>query len=284
MLKYGRRGDRANKTAPHTRMRPTALGFMFTLAVALSSCAPSALGKTANFANCFIPGEVTEYKVSWMGIPLAWSKSSTETITENGRELIRIRMVSQTYKAYTHIYKVDDVTEVIVDPETALPLRLDLVLNEGSRQKSHLTLFDHANKTATFHDRIAGTTHVVAIESRTQDILSFIYSIRNDNLEILAENVHTVFVDGKIHEMGLAIRKDGQIKLPDYGKIDCSQVEPIAEFDALFLREGKIFFWISKQNRRMVTCVHAKVAVGKISVKLQQVSGPGNDFWVRRKE
>lgn len=237
-----------------------------------------------DFSSCFIPGEVSEYKVTWMGIPLAWSKTTTESIIENERELIRLRMVTKTYKTYSHIYKVDDITEVIIDPVTALPVRLDLILNEGSRKKSHQTFFDHENRTATFHDRLAGTTNSIAIESNTREIMSFLYSMRHVKLEDLSRAVHTVYVDGKIHEMGVGLLKDKRVKLPNYGKVDCNQIEPIAEFDALFLREGKIFFMISKQNRRMVTCIQAKVAVGKISVKLQSVTGPGDDFWIKEKE
>ena len=55
----------------------------------------------------------------------------------------------------------------------------------------------------------------------------------------------------------------------------------MGEFDGLFLRKGKIMFWVSKKDRRMITCIKAKVPVGKITAKLQRVTGPGNDFWVR---
>ena len=240
--------------------------------------------KAGDYSKCFIPGETSEYKVSWMGIPLAWSGSTTEKIVENGRELIRIRMVSQTYKTYTHIYKVDDVTEVVVDPETALPLRLDLQLNEGSRRKSHLTVFDHAGKTATFIDRAAGTTNTVAIDSHTQDVLTFLYSVRNEKLETLAQKKYKLFVDGKLYDLGMQIREEGHVNLPEYGKIASTLVEPVAEFDGLFLRQGKIFFWISKQDHRMVTCVEAKVPVGKIKVKLEKASGTGNTFWDKTEE
>jgi len=232
-----------------------------------------------DYSACFIPGEITEYKVSWMGIPLAWSKNTTDAIEENGRKLIRIRTVSKSYKAYGKIYKVDDIKEVIIDPETGLPVRIDLQMNEGSIHKSELTLFDHANQTALFHDRLANTTNSVAIASQTRDVVSFLYSMRNEKPEMLAANTHTLFAGGKLYDMGLAIRKEGRIKVPGYGKVDCILMEPIAEFDGLFLRKGKVFFWISKQNCSMITCIQAKVPVGKIKVKLQTVSGTGDDFW-----
>jgi len=242
-----------------------------------------AYGKTNDFSTCFIPGEAAEYKVFWMGLPLAWSKTSVDTITENGRELIRIRMVSKNYKAYSYIYKVDDASEVIVDPKTALPLRFDFRLHEGGRRKSHLTTFHHDKKVAIFKDRITKDIKEVPIESGTQDLLSFLYSSRNRSLDSLSNQTHTLFVDGKLYELDLDIRRDDKIKLPNYGKVPSVEIEPIAEFDGWFLRQGKIMFWVSKQNRRMVTCIKAKVTVGKITVKLQEVSGPGNDFWVNKK-
>ena len=233
-------------------------------------------------SDCFIPGERSEYKVSWMKIPLAWSKSEVDAVEENGRRLIRIRMTARTYKAYKHIYAVDDITEVLLDPVTALPLREEKIVNEGTIFKNHFTIFNHDRKTATFIDRISNTTNTVPIRSDTRDVLSFLYSARERNLYELANEIQELYVEGKLYELGIEIRDTDTVKLPGYGKVESIQLEPIAEFDGLFLRQGKIFFWVSKQNRRMVTLVQAKVPVGKVSIKLEKVVGPGTDFWVKR--
>ncbi|MEE9369020.1 MAG: DUF3108 domain-containing protein [Pontiella sp.] len=234
--------------------------------------------------DIFIPGEVSEYKITWMRIPLAWSRSETDTIEEDGRKLIRLRIISKTYSTYTYIYKVNDVVEVIIDPESGLPIRQDIVVREGGRNKSQLTIFDHKNRVATYIDRIASTTNTVAIDSDTQEVYSYIYSIRKRDINKLAANKHKIFVDGELHDFGIKIGKDAQIKLPTYGKVDSTAIEPVAAFNGLFLREGKITFWISKKNRRMITCIKAKVPIGKITVKLQSVAGPGEDFWVNTEE
>lgn len=236
-----------------------------------------------DYRDCFIPGEVVKYKVSWMGLPLAWSENTTDTVVENERELIRIRMVSKNYKVYAHIYKVDNLTEVIIDPDTALPIRVDVKVNEGFQKKSHLTVFHHDKEIAVFQDRISRDIKVVPINRDTQEVLSFLYSARKQDLKQLADHTHTLFVDGKLYTLDLKIRKDGKIRVPHYGRVPSTEIEPIARFDGLFIRQGKIMFWVSKQNRRMVTCIKAKVPVGKVSVKLQNVSGPGDDFWTNKK-
>jgi len=269
----------ANTPIRHPSVKPALTVYLTCLL-----CFQNAYSETnsTSCASSFIPGEVANYKVTWMGIPLAWSEHTTSSFEENGRKLIRIRMVSRNYKAYSYIYKVNDVTEVVIDPETALPLRLDVIVNEGSIHKSHLTTFYHDKKVAVFQDRISKDIREVPIKSGTQDIFSFLYSARNRDFESLASLKHTLFVDGKLYDLSLKIRKEGRIKLPHHGKVACVQIEPIAEFDGLFLRKGKIFFWVSRQKHRMITCVEARVAVGRVKVKLHEISGTGDAFWDRK--
>ena len=237
-----------------------------------------------DYSKCFIPGETVRYKASWLGLPIAWSETKTDTVVENGRELIRIRMISRSYKAYTHIYKVDNATEVIIDPETALPIRLAVKQDEGGQKKSQLTIFNHEKRFAIFQDRIKKKIKVVAINRDTRDILSFIYASRKKPLKEAAKERYILYVGGKLYSLDLKIRDTDKIRLPEYGKVKSTEILPIADFDGLFLRKGKVFIWVSQQNHRMVTCMKAKVAVGKVSIKLQEASGTGDEFWDRKKE
>jgi hypothetical protein len=219
-----------------------------------------------------------------MGIPIAWARTTVEKIEEAGRSLIRVRMQSRSYKAYAYIYRVNDQTDVIIDPETALPVRIDLRINEGNRHKSHLTTFHHDQKVAIFQDRLTKDIREVPITETTQDVYSFVYANRNADFETMAGRTYRLYSDGKVYDLGIKILSEGPVDLDKYGSIDCVEVEPIADFDGMFVRQGKIQFWVSKENRRMVTCIKAKVPVGKVIAKLQQVTGPGDDFWVNHRK
>jgi len=231
------------------------------------------------YADCFVPGETVEYKIYWMGIPIAWSLTTTETVIEDGRELFHMTMIAQTYGPYKHIFEVDDKTEVWIDPQTALPVRHDWIINEGSIHKSHLTTFFHDKKIAIFQDRISRDIREIPIESDTQEIFSFIYANRYADLETLAARNHRLLVTGKIYDMGIKIRDRDTIDVHHFGKVPSIEIEPVAEFDGIFLRKGKVFFWVSTETRRVVTCIKAKVAVGSITAKLHSVSGEGQGFW-----
>jgi len=232
-----------------------------------------------DYSDCFIPGEEIRYKIYWLGIPIAWSTTTTDTVTEDGRELIRIRMVAQTYSAYKHIFEVDDTTEVVIDPETALPVRHDWIINEGTIHKSQLTTYYHDKKIAIFQDRISKDIREIPIQSDTQEIFSFIYSNRNADIKELAARKHKLLVTGRLYDLELKLKDYEDIKVPDIGDVPSIKIEPLAEFDGIFLRKGKVFFWISKENRRVVTCIKASVAVGKITAKVQDVEGNGDAIW-----
>jgi len=232
----------------------------------------------------FTPGESTSYEISWLGMTLARSHTTTEMVSIDGRDLIQIRMESKSVGAYSYIYNVDDITEVLIDPKTSLPIKVDVIINEGSKHKSHITTFYHDQKVAVFQDRITHDISEIPIEADTQDLFSFIFSKRDEDLNALASKTHKICTAGKVYDLELRIADEDKVKLPHYGKVASIEIEPIAEFDGLFLRQGKIFFWVSKHNPRMITSIQAKVPVGKITARLERVSGSGSDFWDKNQE
>jgi len=237
--------------------------------------------RAEDFSSCFVPGEVSKYKIYWLGIPLAWSQSSTDCVTNNGRKLIRITVRTE---GYTGIYPVDDKMVLLIDPVTALPVRCDIILNEGSTHKINRTTFFHKRKVAVFQDRITRDIKEIPIEKDTQELYSFIYSTRKYPLTNITNKTHRILVEGKMYDLSFKIHEDEKINISGYGDVLCTTIEPIAEFDGIFIRKGKILFWVSKADRHMITMAKTKVVVGKVTIQLQSVSGPGTDFWIKNKK
>lgn len=235
-------------------------------------------------ASIFRPGETYRYKITWLGLPLAWAESSVDEIEHEGRKLIRIKMVAQSYAAYNTIYPVDDVTEVWADPETGLPVRVDVVTNEGDRNKSHFTTFYREQGVAIFQDRITKDIKEIPIKEDTLDVFTFIMKHRATNLDILGANTYQVYADGKLYDMELVIMDEDKVDLSEYGKVKSTEIEPHADFDGIFVRDGKVRFWISKQEPRVLTMMKASVPVGSVTIKLEKASGTGEPFWDKEKQ
>jgi hypothetical protein len=62
------------------------------------------------------------------------------------------------------------------------------------------------------------------------------------------------------------------------------RIDPEAAFNGLFVREGKATLWVSRDLRRILTRAKARVPFGRITVKLTDVSGAGDDFWITEKK
>ncbi|HKL21458.1 MAG TPA: hypothetical protein VJ904_06605, partial [Tichowtungia sp.] len=74
-------------------------------------------------------------------------------------------------------------------------------------------------------------------------------------------------------------------RLPDYKrKIPSLRMVPEAKFDGLFVRKGKAMMWVSRDARRLLTYAKVKVPLGSVRVKLLEVKGPGDDFWMTEKK
>lgn len=250
-------------------------------------CGTAALASDQiDYSNCFIPGEISEYKVSWARFPIGWSRSSTETITEEDRELIKIRMETQSYATYDSFFKVRNLMFVVLDPKTALPLRLDLVKHQGDSHKSYLTTFDHAAGTAVTIDRLNNTTNTVSILPETREMLTLIYASRNIAIDKLAKEKYSFLSNGETYEITLKVKDTGKIRLSEYGKVPCVELDPVADRKGAELSDAKSTFWVSdsKEDRRMITCVETKVPIGKVRVKLVKVSGAGDDVWIKKEE
>ena len=258
---------------------------MIKYLIASLLCGISALASNQiDYSSCFVPGEVSEYKVSWARFPIGWSRSSTETIIEEGRELVRIRMETRSYSTYDTFFKVNNVMFVVLNPVTALPLRLDLIQHQGDLHKSYLTTFDHAAGKAVSIDRLNNVTNTVSIPPETREMLTLIYASRKSAIEQLPEVTYPLLSNGELYDIQLKIKDSGKIRLSQYGRVASVELDPVADREGAELSDSKSTFWVSKKSRRMITCVETKVPIGKVRVKLQQVSGPGDDFWVKERK
>lgn len=234
----------------------------------------------------FPVGEVLTYSASWNGIPVAWAEASTQLETFEGREVLAMRVRVQTYAFFNHIFKVDDINETLIDPETLLPIRYTKNLKEGSYRCHEITTFDFEAGKAYYAQQISKKAKkTYDIGPDTRDLVSFMYFLRSEQLEEKQKALYNVMSDERIYELILNTDKVKGIDLPNYpNDIPSLEIEPQAKFDGLFVRKGKARVWVSRDSRRLMTFAKLKVPFGRVRVTLRSVSGPGNDFWITDKK
>ncbi|MFA7257298.1 MAG: DUF3108 domain-containing protein [Kiritimatiellales bacterium] len=226
-------------------------------------------------------GEELIYTISWLGVPIAWSKAVTETNTFEGRPVLAMRITVNTFSFFDHICKVDDFYEGLIDPETFLPIRFEQNLQERNYRRHDITTFNYETLQAHYIHLPKGKTKDYKIEPESRDILSFMYFMRSVSLAENTETRYRVMSDEKTYDLFIKSFDIEPVKMEHYGlEIPCLTVKPTAAFDGLFVRKGKATVWISRDPRHLLTYAKVSTPFGRVSLTLDEVRGPGTDFWI----
>lgn len=233
----------------------------------------------------FEVGEEVIYNIYWGIIHVGTSHVTTDWVAyEDGRTLLSIRFVSKSNKAIALVYPVEDVQHTLIDPETFLPVVSYKKSRQGRRRYNEITRFDHAAGKAYWESLEKGKKLTVDIEPETRDLISLMYLTRSKPLEVGSEETMRVFTSEKIYDLFIKVPQKEPVKLKHYGDVESLLIDPEAAFDGLFVRKGKVYLWISDDDRRLCTKIDAEVPVARIHIEIDRVLGPGDDFWVRSEE
>lgn len=225
------------------------------------------------------------YKITWNGVPVARSVSSTRMDVYEGRKVIALQMTVRTFTFFDAFFKVDNFYESLIDPENLLPIRYASRVSERSYRSDEETTFDYEAMKANYRHRISGKTKTYDIKPGTRDLISFMYFMRSNALKENQKTQYRVMTDEKIYDLYIQTFGLKAIGLPNYPKkISCIELKPEASFDGLFVRSGKATVWISRDSRRLMTLARLSVPFGRVSVTLHEVNGPGDDFWITQRE
>jgi len=228
--------------------------------------------------------ERLDYHISWNGIRVAWSVATTGMLETNGTNYVALRVETQTYPVFDVFYKVNDLHECLLDPETLLPVRFTKIMREGRSHYRDVTTFDYATGTARFENLESGTVTNVTIGAKTRDYLSFMYFMRGQELSPGTTTTYPVLADDRVYEVLAHSEEIEDIGLSNYPDTPSLRIEPEAAFNGLFVRSGKATLWVSRDLRRIMTCLKARVPFGQVTVRLYDVSGGGDDFWIWKKK
>lgn len=229
----------------------------------------------------FQVGEELHYRIHWGVMHVGDTRVTTEWIEEDGRDLLVIRYRTRSNSFLDRIYRVDDTIEAVIEPHSFLPVRFVKILNEGRYRTDELTEFDHAAGKAYWTHRLKGDRKEFAIDADTRDIVTFMYYMRKHAFQPGDQAEFRVMADEKIYDLFVTAGPVETMKMQRYGKVKSIRITPEAAFQGLFVRKGRMTIWVSQDERRIATRIQATVPVADVHINLHEVSGPGNDRWVR---
>jgi hypothetical protein len=195
----------------------------------------------------------------------------------DGKEVLHSKILAKTTGLADAVFKVLDIYEVYMNPETELPVKSIRNIREGKYRKYNMVLFDHTTRT----DSAILTSDLTGIhitQKGIHDILSCFYYFRNhilpldSNLQAGKLTTITTWFTDELYPVRLKFIGTEVIKTKA-GKIKCYKFNPVTETGRLFKTEEDVSFWFSADKNFLPVKIRFDIFVGAFSVEMLSYEG-----------
>ena len=228
-------------------------------------------------AQSYKPGERITYSIQYGIINSGIGSLEVKLDTIEGKVVWHEKFFARTTGLADAIFKVIDIYEVYIDPETELPVRSIRNIHEGRYRRYNVVTFDHTTRSdsAILYSDLTGT-HIAP--KGIHDIISCFYFFRN---HILPEGgklkkgdileLTTWFTD-QLYPIRLRFVAVEDVKVHG-GKIKCYKFNPVTEVGRLFKTEEDVSFWFSADKNFLPVKIRFDIFVGAFMVELDSYEG-----------
>jgi Protein of unknown function (DUF3108) len=232
----------------------------------------------------FPVGEEIDYDIQWGFFKVGEATSKAEWLNVDGRRMLSLSMEAESNGIVEKLYPVKEFMQTILDPVTFLPVSFEKDSHEGRHHHHEITTFDHVAKKGHWKSLLKDQQKDFDIEADTRDLMGLMYWIRKNPILVGETREYQVMTDEKMYDLEVKAGKRDRVGLKKYGKVSCIKMEPKGKFNGMFVRKGRMWLWLSNDERYVICRVVASVPVASIKIMLRRVRGPGDDFWVKGKK
>jgi hypothetical protein len=223
------------------------------------------------------PGEKVHYTIRYGVVTAGVATLELKSDTFSGKEVWHSAMVARTTGISDALFKIKDIYESYINPETELPVKSIRNIHEGRYKKYNVVLFDQSSRrdSAILTSDLTGV-HIT--QPGIHDIMSCFYWFRNHNLPEI-ENINkgevitiiTWFAD-ELYPIRLRYIGTEEIRTRA-GRIRCYKFNPVTETGRLFKTEEDVSFWFSADKNFLPVKIRLDIFVGAFMVDMESYEG-----------
>jgi hypothetical protein len=222
----------------------------------------------------WLQGEKLNYTISWGFITAGTALMEVRPLADGKTE---IWSFARNNGLFEQIYPVADTVYSRMRNEEFLPEVFKKTLHEGSYHNKSVIRFDRAGGKAWLSDTVftdpvkrkikRSTDTVIAITGWERCILTAFYLVRTMDLEVGKETRFSAVSGKKRYDLRVVVHSREKVKT-DAGTFDCIKVEPILDGDGLFNASGRLFIWLSDDEKRLPVLMKSEITLGSIRAEL----------------
>ncbi len=223
------------------------------------------LGATLCYGAPFKVGEKLVFSVSWSDIV----KAGTATLSVpgvkvfNGRKVYHIISTASSAPQPSAIFYTRDRIDTYLDTQNYTIWKSEKHLVEGEYKNDEVIYYNPPQRTST---RGVATMRTLP---NPRDALGGFYYVRTLNLAVGGQ-VRVNYADGKVTKpIVVKVLRKEQVTVPA-GTFDTIVIEPVLkETEGIFKQEGRIWIWVTDDEKKMPVILKSKIVIGNIEVKLE---------------
>jgi hypothetical protein len=164
-----------------------------------------------------------------------------------------------------------------VDANRFSALKTNKLDEQGKRVRISEANFDYEKRIVTWAERDPNQNQPPRVTSLDftvpiQDVLSMIYYLRTQNLEVGKTFDIPVTDSGRMFLLPVAVTERKRINTV-LGRLYAVRVEPaIFGQDRMIRSNGKLSIWVTDDNRRLPVWAEVKINLGTVDIKLKRVT------------
>jgi hypothetical protein len=254
----------AGASAPGSDSLPAAAPDTVELGSTVVSPAPGQRDVLLAAREPFRPGESLRFSVQYGPVKAGSAYLEVPEIRDwNGRPAYSLVARAESNSFFSRFYKVRNRIESVWDKGGHFSWRYAENRREGKFREQSEIIFDHER-----HEARYANGRTFPIPPRVQDALSAFYFTRFQALPLGGSIVFDYHASRKSQPLEVKVLGRERVETPA-GTFNCVAIEPILKAGGIFKNKGRLVIWLTDDERRMPVLMKSKVAIGSISVVLQ---------------
>lgn len=250
------------------------------------------IGLSLNAQNkAFQAGEKLSFTASYnmhgLMTDIAQVNMETSAVKTKSATLLRLKCTASTYKKFDGFFKIRDLYESYVHPQSIKPYLYKRDINEGGYYKFVKYNFKHKTKTVkslirkkskNFASGFWDQNKTIKIKSGTRDIVSTIYRIRSLDIKkaaIGASDTFTILFDNKETKFSFTLVKKETINTAIGPKL-CYKLKIKAANSDVLKGSNSNFLWLTADENKIPVYAKFNIAIGSGELKIKSASGLKN--------
>ncbi len=240
--------------------------------------------------NAIQAGERLNYNISYnmSGIMNTIARVTMETseVKTKKSTLLRLKCTAASFSKWDSYFKIRDLYESYVNPNTLTPYLYKREINEGGHYKFVKYNYDYKTKTVkslirkkskNFESGFWDQNNTVNFSSGTRDIVATLYKLRTLDIHkatVGASDSFNVLFDNENLKLTFKLLGKETISTA-IGKKECYKLA-IGVSEAILKGENTNIIWLTADENKIPVYARFKVAVGSGELKIQSASGLKN--------